>query len=65
VSYFVLGNALAARGQRSDRQAACSAYRRSLPILDELEKTMGIEAGNVRPAAVRQAMQQACTRIGA
>jgi hypothetical protein len=57
VSYFVLGNALKARSARINRPSACAAYRRSLPILEELDKTMGIEAGNVRPAMVRQAMQ--------
>ena len=40
--------------------AACNRYRQSLPILEDLDKRMGMEKGNLQPAEVRAAMQR-CT----
>ncbi len=69
VGFFDHGQALAARAAlpgrakdlaRADMVAACDRYRQSLPILEDLDKRMGMEKGNLQPAEVRAAMQR-CT----
>jgi non-specific serine/threonine protein kinase/serine/threonine-protein kinase len=55
VAHYLLGQALDAA--RSDHRSACAAYRKSLPVLQELEGRNALGRTDITPAAVQQAMR--------
>ena len=55
VAHYLLGQAQEAR---SNRTGACSAYRQSLPILQELEGRNGLGRTDITPATVQQALRR-------